>query len=54
MESISSVFPKLTSGGITPTGPAIREALQQFQKRRSLKSLFTHDGDDDVYIEQSM
>lgn len=36
LDSISTIFPKLTSGGITPTGPAIREALYQFSK----KSLF--------------
>lgn len=44
LESISSVFPKLTSGGITPTGPALREAMQQFsQKKRSLRSFISRD-----------
>lgn len=38
-EAISSVFPKLTSGGITPTGPAIREAMYQFGKKSLLRSL---------------
>ncbi|WP_243292563.1 VWA domain-containing protein [Bacillus sp. FJAT-47783] len=38
LESISSIFPKLTTGGITPTGPAIREAAQSFKKKRSLRS----------------
>lgn len=37
LESISSIFPKLTTGGITPTGPAIREASQSFKKKRSLR-----------------
>src|SRR5690625_4963249 len=33
LDSVSTVFPKLTSGGITPTGPALREAMYQFGKR---------------------
>jgi len=40
MDHVSTVFPKLSSGGITPTGPAIREAMYQFAKksmRRGLK-----------------
>ncbi|MYL35964.1 VWA domain-containing protein [Pontibacillus yanchengensis] len=43
LDSISSVFPKLTSGGITPTGPALRSAIQQFEKKRNLRSLMTRD-----------
>src|SRR5699024_11156450 len=39
LDAISSVFPKLTSGGITPTGPAIREAMYQFGKKSLLRSL---------------
>lgn len=39
LDAISSVFPKLTSGGITPTGPAIREAMYQFGKKTLLRSL---------------
>jgi Ca-activated chloride channel homolog len=50
LESLSSVFPKLTSGGITPTGPAIREALSHFGKKRSLRSLISRD---EQYIEES-
>ncbi|MBB6455260.1 Ca-activated chloride channel family protein [Salirhabdus euzebyi] len=30
LSNISSVFPKLTSGGITPTGPALREVIYKF------------------------
>ncbi|KGX90068.1 hypothetical protein N781_08455 [Pontibacillus halophilus JSM 076056 = DSM 19796] len=37
LDSISSVFPKLATRGITPTGPAIREALKQFTKKRGLR-----------------
>jgi Ca-activated chloride channel homolog len=39
LDAISTVFPKLTSGGITPTGPAIREAMYQFG-RKSLRRSF--------------
>lgn len=38
LDSISTIFPKLTSGGITPTGPAIREAMYQFGKKTLLRS----------------
>ena len=42
LNTLSKIFPKLTTGGITPTGPAIREALAYFNKR-SLRSLLAHD-----------
>ena len=32
LESLTRIFPKLTTGGITPTGPAIREALAILRK----------------------
>ncbi|MDR4888522.1 VWA domain-containing protein [Bacillus timonensis] len=51
LESLSSIFPKLTTGGITPTGPAIREALTYFKKKRSLRSLLSRD--DEQYYEES-
>lgn len=50
MESLSKIFPKLTSGGITPTGPAIREAIPCFTKKRSLRSLISND---EPYAEES-
>lgn len=50
LDSISSVFPKLSSGGITPTGPAIKEAMGSFKKKRSLRSLM---GRDESYFEES-
>lgn len=34
LDTVSKVFPKLASGGITPTGPALREAIYQFGKKR--------------------
>lgn len=33
LDAISVIFPKLVSGGVTPTGPAIREAMKQFAKK---------------------
>ena len=47
LDSISSVFPKITSGGITPTGPAIREAMYQFGKKSLLRS-FRHGNEPDI------
>ncbi len=38
LDKISQVFPKLTSGGITPTGPALREAIYQFSKKSLFRS----------------
>src|SRR5699024_4232325 len=45
LESISHLFPKLTSGGITPTGPAIKEAMHAFGKK-SLLRRFKHEESD--------
>lgn len=50
LEALTTIFPRLTSGGITPTGPAIREALFRFKKKRSLRSLITRD---EQYLEES-
>ncbi|MBS4201499.1 VWA domain-containing protein [Bacillus sp. FJAT-49732] len=52
LDLLTSIFPKLAVGGITPTGPAIREAISYFKKKRSLKGLLT--GDDEQYMEESM
>jgi Ca-activated chloride channel homolog len=52
LEALSSVFPKLTSGGLTPTGPALREAMTYFNKKRSLRSLIS--GDESYFEESSM
>jgi len=50
LESLSKIFPKLTTGGITPTGPAIRAAIESFEQKRSLRSLLTRD---EQYYEES-
>ncbi|MFD0051779.1 VWA domain-containing protein [Actinomycetes bacterium NPDC127524] len=52
LEVLTKIFPKLTTGGITPTGPAIAEALDYFIKKRSLRGLLSHD--DEQYFEESM
>lgn len=39
LDSVSSIFPKLTSRGITPTGPALREALRQFSQKSLMRDL---------------
>ncbi|WP_284140754.1 MULTISPECIES: VWA domain-containing protein [unclassified Virgibacillus] len=46
LDSVSTVFPKLSSGGITPTGPAIREAMYQFSKKSLRRSLRKNDEQD--------
>lgn len=33
LDAVATIFPKLTSGGITPTGPALRGALYEFGKK---------------------
>ncbi len=50
LKQVMSVFPKLVTGGITPTGPAIQEAIRHFNKKvRSLDSR-----DERYYDESSM
>ncbi|MEH7876118.1 VWA domain-containing protein [Bacillus velezensis] len=43
LESLSALFAKLSTGGITPTGPAIWEATQQFERIRSRRSMLADD-----------
>ncbi|WP_062107753.1 vWA domain-containing protein [Bacillus niameyensis] len=50
LELLTSIFPKLAVGGITPTGPALREAMAHFKKKRSLRGLLSND----EYMEDSM
>lgn len=40
LEAISVIFPKLVTGGVTPTGPAIRDAMYQFGKMELRGSLY--------------
>lgn len=47
LDGISAIFPKLSSGGITPTGPAIRDAMYQFGKK-SLSRSMKHEDESDI------
>lgn len=49
IQNISSIFPKLTSGGITPTGPALKEAMFQFARTPEIKERRTSD---EIYYEE--
>ncbi|SES22665.1 Ca-activated chloride channel family protein [Gracilibacillus ureilyticus] len=40
LDSITSIFSKLASGGVTPTGPALKEAMHQFGKKSLKRRLF--------------
>ncbi|WP_203364414.1 VWA domain-containing protein [Bacillus sp. REN10] len=51
LDSLTSLFSKLSTGGLTPTGPAIREAISQFKQKRNQKGWFSHD---DEYFEESI
>ncbi|UOQ49500.1 VWA domain-containing protein [Gracilibacillus caseinilyticus] len=42
LDSISSIFAKISSGGITPTGPALKDAMYQFGKK-TLRRRFMDD-----------
>ncbi|RDU34787.1 hypothetical protein DRW41_21535 [Neobacillus piezotolerans] len=52
LESISSIFPMLAAGGITPTGPAIREAIRMFNEKSALRRLLAEN--DESFFEESM
>ncbi|TLS34985.1 vWA domain-containing protein [Pseudalkalibacillus caeni] len=49
LKNIHKVFPKLSSGGITPTGPALKGALEAFNQKRSKRRLLH----DESYFEES-
>jgi Ca-activated chloride channel homolog len=53
LETLTSIFSKLSPGGITPTGPALSEALTYFKKKRSLRGLLSR-GDDEQYFEETI
>lgn len=52
IDSLPSIFSKLAAGGITPTGPAIQEALSHFGKKRPLRRLLSRE--DGEYFEETM
>ncbi len=49
--SLAGIFQKLSSGGITPTGPALQSSLQLFMKSGSRRSLIA--GDEEQLLEES-
>ncbi|MDR4950304.1 vWA domain-containing protein [Neobacillus cucumis] len=53
LQVLTSVFSQLSTGGTTPTGPALRTALSAFsEKKQSLRSLLSRD--DESFFEESM
>lgn len=52
LDQLTSIFPQLTAGGITPTGPAIREAISSFENKRSLRG--GRSRDEEHYLDESM
>lgn len=54
LETLTSVFSKLTVGGITPTGPAIKEAIQQFKPKRNMLRDILGRNNDESYYEESI
>lgn len=49
IDELTAIFHKLTPGGVTPTGPALRDAMNMFSKRRSKRRWLR----DDAYNEES-
>ncbi|MBS4210816.1 VWA domain-containing protein [Bacillus sp. FJAT-50079] len=52
LNTLTNIFPKLAVGGITPTGPALREARSFFEEKRSLRRRIL--GDHQSFMEESM
>lgn len=50
LDTLGKLFKKITTGGITPTGPALQEALEQFSERGSKRKFL---GEEDEYFEES-
>jgi Ca-activated chloride channel family protein len=50
LDTLGKLFKKISVGGITPTGPALKEALELFPERRSKRKFL---GDSDEYVEES-
>lgn len=48
LQALNNVFDRLTSGGVTPTGPALREAIRMFSRQKGKK-----DWRQDEWIEES-
>src|SRR5699024_4166304 len=46
LDSVSTIFPKLSSSGITPTDPALRDAKYQFGRKSLRRSMMQEDESD--------
>ncbi|OYD56987.1 hypothetical protein CGZ90_14455 [Fictibacillus aquaticus] len=54
LESVTKMLSQVELGGITPTGPAIKEAISIFQSRRSKRGLLSRDDEPrDGYFKES-
>ncbi len=51
LNSLTGIFQKLSSGGITPTGPALQVAIEKFQKSGARRRLMA--GDEEQLFEES-
>lgn len=47
LDEVSAIFPKLTSGGVTPTGPALKEAIYEFGREGIVDRIKNRFRDDD-------
>ncbi|MCK0473641.1 VWA domain-containing protein [Halalkalibacter sp. APA_J-10(15)] len=54
LQSLTSLFQKLSSGGITPTGPALKEALHKFSKAESRRGLIAGEDEEQLFKESGM
>jgi Ca-activated chloride channel family protein len=52
LQSLTSIFSQLSTGGITPTGPALKAAIAAFSQKPSLRSLIS--SDDESFFEESI
>lgn len=52
LDKLTGVFPKLAAGGVTPTGPALREAVSAFQPNRSLRGRLSRD--EESFLDETM
>lgn len=52
LESLTTVFTKFTPNGMTPTGPALKEAISYFKNNLSVRGLLPHH--EDEFYEESI
>jgi Ca-activated chloride channel family protein len=52
LQHLTSIFSQLSTGGITPTGPALHTALSSFIQKPSVRSRLSRD--DESFLEESL